>query len=49
MGHIRWLRRTVIGIAITLILFTILGFFVIPAALRHVLKMQGRAKPGAAG
>jgi hypothetical protein len=40
IGHIRWLRRTVIGIAITLILFTILGFFVIPAVLRHVLKVQ---------
>ena len=40
ISHIRWLRRTVIGIAIALILFTILGFFVIPAVLRHVLKVQ---------
>ncbi|HUN58919.1 MAG TPA: DUF748 domain-containing protein [Candidatus Binataceae bacterium] len=40
LGHIRWLRRTVIGVAIALILFTILGFFIIPAVLRHVLKVQ---------
>lgn len=40
IGHIRWLRRTVIGIAIALILFTTLGFFIIPAVLRHVLKVQ---------
>src|SRR3954470_10729220 len=36
----RWLRRTGIGAAVALILFTIVGFFVVPPLARHVAQTQ---------
>ncbi|HTT77644.1 MAG TPA: DUF748 domain-containing protein, partial [Candidatus Binataceae bacterium] len=40
ISQIRWLRRTVISIATALILFTIVGFFIIPLVVRHILKVD---------
>ncbi|MGA2409182.1 MAG: DUF748 domain-containing protein [Candidatus Binataceae bacterium] len=40
LARIRWLRRLLIGLAAFFIFFTVLGFFIIPLILRHVLSVQ---------
>ena len=40
----RWLRRTLAGLAIFVVIFALVGFFVVPAVVKHEVEQLGSAE-----